>query len=206
MLGRDAGKVLLAPVHQRPDAVVANVAVGASELGGAGDAEAVLPETAGDDLGLSSSRLIQGAAAWLAASSRCDGDRVALHRVDVHPISERGCNRPAADARRDHHAVELLLAAGRADPHPAVDGRHVKDVGAEAHVGTPPGAGLGEAHRELVDVARAVAFGQEAADEVAVQRRLQRADLGRRELATDEATFLQQAVDHAGVRESFSCE
>ena len=52
MLGRDAGEVLLAPLDQRPDAVEADVAVGAGELGGAGDAEAVLPEAAGDDLRL----------------------------------------------------------------------------------------------------------------------------------------------------------
>ena len=76
--------------------------------------------------------------------------------------------------------------AVRIDPHPAVDRGDPVHLGAEAQVGAAAGAGAGEPDRELVDVARAVALGQEAADEVAVQRRLDLADLRRRELAANE--------------------
>ena len=79
--------------------------------------------------------------------------------------------------------------AVRSDPHPAVDRRDAVHLGAEAQVGAAAGAGPREADGELVDVARAVALGQEAADEVAVQRRLDLADLGRRQLAAHEAAL-----------------
>ena len=49
--GIDAGEALVNPVHQGADALGADVAVDAVELGRAGNAEAVLPQAAGDQLG-----------------------------------------------------------------------------------------------------------------------------------------------------------
>ena len=57
-----------------------------------------------------------------------DGDRIALDRVDVHPIAQLRSQRPAGGTSADHHAVELkgFVAAWRAEDDaglPAI-GRH----------------------------------------------------------------------------------
>jgi hypothetical protein len=70
--------VFLAPLHERPDAVVADVAVGAAELGGAGDPEAVRAEPAGDDL-----RPVVASAFMICAisKSRCWENRIRMSRA-----------------------------------------------------------------------------------------------------------------------------
>jgi hypothetical protein len=100
-------------------------------------------------------------------------------------------------AGRDHDAVEGFLAVAAGDPHPALDARDTTHFHAEAKVRAPADAGARQPHGELVDIARGVALGQEAADEIAVQRRFHGPYLVGREFPPLQSALGQQAIDHA---------
>ncbi|KPM88221.1 hypothetical protein AOR11_25045, partial [Vibrio alginolyticus] len=78
--GVDAGEALVDPLHQRADAIGADIAVVAVELGGAGDAEAVITEATADQLGLVVEQADDGCRGAADFVGQVDGDRVALDR------------------------------------------------------------------------------------------------------------------------------
>ena len=90
-----------------------------------------------------------------------DGDGVALHRVDVDAVAQHRGEAPAGDAGADHDGIDpqRLGRAGRPSGRSPGDGdavRAMRDaghVGLEQEAGAAAHAGLGQAARELVDVA-----------------------------------------------------
>eukprot|EP01136_Pigoraptor_vietnamica_P021553 Opistho-1_new@71843 len=188
-----AGETLVHPVHQRPDAVGADVQVDAVELGRAGHAEAVHTEAAGHQLGLvvQQAHLRRGGLALFVVEHH--GDGVALDRVHVEPVAELGAERAAVHAGADHHGVGVH--------HLPVVQRHLRGGTGAAHAGhrlaghelhAQARAGLAQAVGELVDVAGAVALGVVATEVVAPQRGLDGAHLLGRDGTARQAALGQQ--------------
>lgn len=176
-----AGEAARHPVHQRADAVGADVAVLAVELGRAGHAEAVHPQPARHDLGLVVEQAHRGCGGLAGLVGEVHGDRVALDRVDVDAVAQLRGERAAGHARAHHHAVEVqrLLAFGCGQRHahavvPRLQAPHVLPVEATHAAALRR---LGQAVGELVDVAGGVALGVPAAEVAARQRGCDRTDL-----------------------------
>ncbi len=204
--GVDAGEALVDPLHQRADAIGADVTVVAVELCGAGDAETVVAQAAADQLGFVVQQADGRSRGAADLVGQVDGDRVALDRVDVHPVAELGCQCTAGGAGANHQAVELqpLVTANASEDHAgtfAVAG-HRLHVGTVAAAHAKPLDGGGQAVGELVDITGGVAFGVVAAVVAASQGWLDGAHLLGRHAAPRQAAFGEQARNLSGMIEA----
>ena len=167
-------------------------------------------EAARHDLGLVVEQAHPGGGA-AALALQVDRDGIALHGIDVDPVAEALGQLAAGEAGADHDAVDRhglgragrrAMHVGRGPAHRVALGRvagggglHRRHVGIVDELGAAPQAGRREAAGEAVDVAGRVGFGEEAAVIGAVQGRLDRLHLGRRDAAAVEAALAQQPVD-----------
>src|SRR5690606_8852641 len=133
----------------------------------------------------------------------------ALDRIDVDAVAEHARDAPAVAAGADNHAVrgDVVAPAGavrrlRIGDADGFSMRDAVDRRVEDEARTLPLAGLGEARDEGMDVAGGIRLRIETAIEIAAQRRLDRADFGRRDRTAVEPALLQQAVHHRRVVEA----
>src|SRR5690606_17154024 len=151
--------------HQRVDTVGSDIAILTIELRGAGHTEPVTTEPRGHDLGF----FVEQADPWCALHAlfviEMNGDRIALHRVHVQPVSGHGRQLAAAHAATDHDGIKFELFHFTRDPvRGGVEGPHLDThlLPGEVqcthlttiHEAHPLAfAGLCQTPRELVDVA-----------------------------------------------------
>src|SRR2546425_203725 len=83
------------------DPLGADVVVIAVEFRGAGHAQAVGRQAAGDDLHWIVHQADPGRGLLAGFIVQIDGDGIALHRIDIDPVPQLGGQRPAADAGAD---------------------------------------------------------------------------------------------------------
>eukprot|EP01136_Pigoraptor_vietnamica_P021551 Opistho-1_new@71841 len=183
------------PVHERADAVGADVEVHAVELGRARDTEAVDAQSAGHQLGL----VVEQADLRRAVLALCvvkhHGDGVALDRVDVEAVAELRAQGAAVHASADHHRVAVHhLAAGQRDLRRRAIALHASHGVAGQQLHAQALAGERQAVGELVDVAGAVALGVVTAEVVTGQGGLDGAHLVGRDGAARQAAFGQPHV------------
>ena len=198
-----AREALVDPVHQRLDAVGADVAVEAVELGRAGDAEAVHAQAAGDQLGLvvQQAHIRRGGLALFVVQHH--GDGVALDRVDVEAIAQLGADGAAVHAGADHHRIRAHhLAVRQRDVGGLARALHAGHRAARQQANATAFAGQAHAVGVLVDVAGAVALGVVAAVVLASQRGFDGAHLVGRDGAARQAAFGQQLAHFARVVEA----
>ena len=101
---------MLHPIHQRLDAIGANVAVVAIELCRARHAETVYAQSAGDQFGFVVKQAHIGRTGLALRIVEVDGDGVALHRVNVHSVAQLRCEISAGYTGTHHPGVEDVHA------------------------------------------------------------------------------------------------
>jgi hypothetical protein len=191
------------PVDERRDAVRANVAIEAVDLGRARHAKAIDTEPARDDFRVVVEEADPGGRVLALFVVETDGDRIALHRIDVDVIAQHAGERAALHARAHDDLLENIgasfsIVAG-------VDGEarvatlpDRLDLGVVAEFDAVACAGLGETASELVDVAGRIRRREEAAMKLALQCGLDAADFVRADRMAVEPAFAKQLVDLRG--------
>ena len=201
--GGHAWEALLHPVHQRPDAISADVAVDAIELGGACHPEAVFTQTAGHQLGLIVQQADRGCGSAAGLVQQIHGDGIALDGVHIHPVAQLAGQSTAANTGTNHDAVIALLcdALGpfQFDTGFAAVAAHRQHVLAVLAVHAQALTSLRQALREPMNVSCGITLGVVAAVVATRQRGLDGRNLLWRHSPAFQASGGQQFRDASGV-------
>ena len=196
LAGADAGEAGIDPIHQRLDAIGANVFVDAIEFGRARHAEAVHAQAAGDQLGFIVQQTHLGRRLLALCIQQIHGDGIALDRVDIDTVAQLARKLSAGHAGAHHQAVEvvrlrhavLLRGHGRSL---AIRGQ-VHHILPHQKLHAQTLTGLGQARGEAVNVTGRVALGVVAAIKLARQGGLDGLHFLRRDGTARQAALGQQ--------------